>query len=101
MKSTKVEIYGQYYQIKGEMDEEYIDELAIYVDKKMRMIADQTPRLDSMKLAVLTSLNIADELFRLRDTLNDRVQKINKKAGEIIKSMDDCLQENEAELGNE
>lgn len=95
MKSIKVEIYGQYYQIKGDMDEKYIEELASYVDKKMRLIANQAPTIDSLKLAILTSLNIADELFRLKENYEKMSLEINKRAGEALKSVDDCLDESE------
>lgn len=91
MKNTKIEIFGQYYNIKGDIPEEYLDKLALFVDKKMRMIAEQSPLLDSLKLAILTCLNIADELFTLRKNLEDRGKEIEKKASEIIKSMDDYL----------
>lgn len=91
MRSVKVEIGGQYYQIKCDMSEEYIEELANYVDNKMKMVAMQIPTVDSLKLAVLTLLNIADELFRLRENFEKKNLEINKRAEEIIKSMDDCL----------
>jgi len=95
MKSIKVEIYGQYYQIKGDMEEQYIEELASYVDKKMRLIANQAPTIDSLKLAILTSLNIADELYRLKENYEKMSLEINKRAGEALKSMDDCLDKGE------
>ncbi len=46
---------------------EYVARLATYVDEKMRAAADSTPTGDSLRLAVLTALNVADELFRCRD----------------------------------
>lgn len=91
MKSTKIEIFGQYYNIKGDISENYLDELALFVDKKMRRIAEQSPLLDSLKLAILTCLNIADELLTLKKTLEDMNKEIEKRASEIIKSMDDYI----------
>jgi len=91
MKSIKVEIAGQYYQIKSDMDEEYIEELASYVNNKMNLVAMQVPTVDTLKLAILTLLNMADELFRLKENYEKKNLEINKRAEEIIKSMDDCL----------
>lgn len=61
-----VEIHGQRYPIRSGLDPEYVAKLALYVDEKMRAAADSTPTGDSLRLAVLAALNIADELFRCR-----------------------------------
>jgi len=57
---VKVEIYDQVYNLRG-TDAEYISKLAEYVDTKMRTVAEQTATIDSLRLAVLAALNIADE----------------------------------------
>ena len=59
-----VEIHGQRYPIRSGLDPEYVARLASYVDEKMRVAAESTPTGDSLRLAVLAALNIADELFR-------------------------------------
>ncbi len=63
-----VEILGQQYPIRSSLDERYVSELAVYVDEKMRAAAEVTPSADSVRLAVLAALNIADEFFRCRET---------------------------------
>ena len=67
-----VEIHGQRYPIRSALEPEYVARLATYVDEKMRAAADSTPTGDSLRLAVLAALNIADELFRCRDANRDR-----------------------------
>ncbi len=62
----QVEIYGQPYQIRAGADPEYIQNVARYVDLKMREIASTVPTVDSLKIAVLAALNITDEFFQLR-----------------------------------
>ena len=62
----KVEIYHQSYNISAGDNEEYVRELAAYVDGKMRDVADATRAVDSLKVAVLAALNITDELFSAR-----------------------------------
>ena len=62
-----VEIHGQRYPIRSTLDVQYVHEIASYVDEKMRAAAESTPSGDSVRLAVLAALNIADELFRCQD----------------------------------
>jgi cell division protein ZapA len=63
---VSVEILGLRYPIRSALDAGYVTELAAYVDAKMQAAADDGDPGDSVKIAVLAALNIADELFRLR-----------------------------------
>ena len=67
---VSVDIRGQRYPIRSTLDAQYVNGLASYVDEKMRAAADSTPSGDSVRLAVLAALNIADELFRCQDVQN-------------------------------
>ena len=64
--------------------------LASYVDEKMRAAADSTPTGDSLRLAVLAALNIADELFRCRDA-RARDGELAERAGELERLLDRVL----------
>jgi cell division protein ZapA len=86
-----VEIAGQRYPIRSSLDQEYVARLALYVDEKMRAASDSTPTSDSLRLAVLAALNIADELFRCRDATRDRDGQIAERAGEIERLLDRVL----------
>ncbi len=57
---VKVQIFGQTYSIRGELDEKYVHKLANYLDEKMQAIADATKTVDTQKVAVLAALAIAD-----------------------------------------
>jgi len=79
--SVRVEIFDQAYNLRGS-DPEYILKLAEYVDSKMRAVAEATNTIDTVRLAVLAALNIADELFvsrareeQLLGPLRNRVEK--------------------------
>lgn len=78
----KVEIYDQSYNVHAEGNEENLRKLAAYVDGKMRDVAETTRMVDSLRVAVLAALNIADELFMARERqqtlegpLRQRVEK--------------------------
>jgi cell division protein ZapA len=60
-----VEIYDQVYQLRG-TDPQYIDRLAGMVDDKMRAVSAHGATVDSLRVAVLAALNIADELVTMK-----------------------------------
>ena len=64
---VSVHIRGKSYPIRSSLDGTYVNGLATYVDAKMRAASESTPSGDSLRLAVLAALNIADELFRCQD----------------------------------
>ncbi|HEV2462909.1 MAG TPA: cell division protein ZapA [Acidobacteriaceae bacterium] len=72
-KSISVDIYDQTYMLRGQ-DTEYIRRLADIVDTKMRAVASHGKTVDSLRVAVLAALNIADELATLE-------QKFDAQAG--------------------
>ena len=86
-----VEIHGQRYPIRSGLDEEYVARLAQYVDEKMRAAADATRSGDSLRLALLTALNVADELFRCRDGARARNGELAERAGELERLLDRVL----------
>jgi cell division protein ZapA len=86
-----VEINGQRYPIRSTLEPEYVAKLAGFVDEKMRAAADSTPTGDSLRLAVLAALNIADELFRCRDLIRLRDGHLAERAEEIERIVDRVL----------
>ena len=63
-KAIDVEIYGQRYTIKGEADDQYVQQLAAFVDEHMRQVGKGMKTATLSKLAVLAAINIAHELFQ-------------------------------------
>ena len=88
--SVRVEIYDQSYNLRG-TDPEYIHKLAEYVDLKMRTVAQQTQTIDSLRLAVLAALNIADEYHLLRRKTEGGCTDSSKRARQLINALDDVL----------
>ena len=85
-----VDIGGQRYPIRSALEPTYVAELAAYVDEKMRLAARETTTGDTLKVAVLAALNIADELFRARadGAVNPHWQR---KAEELERLVDGIL----------
>lgn len=63
-----VEIYDQTYHLSGQ-DASHIRKLAAQVDTKMRTVAGQGRTVDSLRVAVLAALNLADELSQALESL--------------------------------
>lgn len=90
--NVRVDIYDQTYHLRGS-DTEYIAELAEYVDTKMRLIAQQASTVDSLRVAVLAALNIADELHVLKRKYESIASDYNERAGQLEGALDEVLQE--------
>ena len=80
MGSIEVDILGQKYTIKGDAPEEYIKKLAAFVDLKLKEVHSSSPSMAPLKAAILVSLNIADELHRLKEENEKAAQNIEEKA---------------------
>lgn len=71
MESVQVEIFGQTYNLKVANDRDYIVKIASFIDTRMKEIQKNTGTSDGYRIAILTALNITDELHRLRSQHDD------------------------------
>ncbi len=91
--SVRVEIFDQAYNLRGS-DPEYILKLAEYVDAKMRAVAEATNTIDTVRLAVLAALNIADEYhLLLRKKQDGGATDYQKRAHLLADALDEVLQD--------
>jgi cell division protein ZapA len=90
--SVRVEIFDQAYNLRGS-DAEYILKLAEYVDAKMRAVAEATNTIDTVRLAVLAALNIADEYHLLKKKQDSGATNYQKRAHLLADALDEVLQE--------
>jgi len=80
--TVRVEIYNQTYNIRSDGDTEYIVQLADFVDSRMREISSGTLTVDSLKVAILAALHIADELHRLKHLHEQADSQLAARSGE-------------------
>lgn len=97
-----VEIYDQVYQLRG-TDPEHIERLAQAVDAKMRAVSTHGATVDSLRVAVLAALNIADELMALRaryeallGSAGQSHTTMRARAGSLMGMLDEVLEERKA-----
>jgi cell division protein ZapA len=95
---VSVDIYDQVYHLRG-TDAEYIGRLAGLVDAKMRAVAAHGSTVDSLRVAVLAALNLADELARLEERhaavtgAGESVASIRSRAHSLSGLLDEVLGE--------
>ena len=90
-RTIRVEIYNQTYSIRSDGDNGYIVKLAEYVDLKMREITSGTATVDSLKVAILAALHIADELHQMQDSLAAMDSQIAARSSECSDVLDRVL----------
>jgi cell division protein ZapA len=95
--SVRVEIFDQAYNLRGS-DPEYILKLAEYVDSKMRAVAQATNTIDTVRLAVLAALNIADEYHLLSRKQDTGATDYQKRAHLLSCALDEVLEGPGSEL---
>ena len=90
---VRVQIFGTTYTIRGEAELAYVQRVAAYVDAKMRDINEKLPMASVAKVAVLASLNLADELFREREERNRLSEAVAQRADRLSSALESCLQD--------
>ncbi len=90
--SVRVEIYDQSYNLRGS-DADYILKLAEFVDTKMRAVAQQTATVDSLRVAVLAALNVADEYHVLKRKYDAITTDLAQRTTNLAGALDEVLQD--------
>src|SRR5260221_1676906 len=93
--TIRVEIYNQTYNIRSDGDTEYIVQLAEDVDNKMREISSGTLTVDSLKVAILAALHIADEYYQLKNNIAQTDAQLASRSAECAEMLDRILKHKE------
>jgi cell division protein ZapA len=95
-----VEIFGQTYAVRAGTDPAYVEKLAAFVDEQMKDVSRSSGAVDSLRVAVLTALNLADECFRLRREAEESVSEsravgtgASERAARLAKALGSALGE--------
>jgi cell division protein ZapA len=88
---VSVEINGLRYPIRSHLDAAYVADLAAYVEGKMQLAARESPAGDTLKIAVLAALNIADECFRAREQGSAQRLDLTARTRELERMLDLAL----------
>ena len=91
--STSVTIYGRVYDLRGGEDRAYLQTLASIVDSKMREVAEATGTADTLKVAILASLNLADEYLQASEAAPGTNREASKRLAQLVTRLDEALAE--------
>ncbi|MDO8836555.1 MAG: cell division protein ZapA [Vicinamibacterales bacterium] len=87
-----VEILGQRFPVRSTLDERYVQDLANYVDEKMKAAEDVTPGSDALRVALVAALNLADELFRSRGLGDGTLANLADRVARLERLVDQALE---------
>lgn len=92
MTTLSIKILGRTYDVEAVPgDELFISSLAAYLEERLMEIHKVTGIVDTQKMAILAALNIADELFRLKNSKENISGVLDKKADEMIQVLDSAV----------
>nr|WP_276568469.1 cell division protein ZapA [Acetivibrio saccincola] len=86
---VNVRIAGKDYTLLGKETEEYIQKVALYVDKKLNTIMNQNSKLSTSMASVLAAINIADDYFKACENIDNLSRELNSLREEIQKLRDE------------
>jgi cell division protein ZapA (FtsZ GTPase activity inhibitor) len=95
-----VDINGQGYAIRSDLDPQYIGELAAFLDERMRLASQELGTVDPLKITVVAALNIVDDLFRARADARGAQGRVLARTIAIERLVDDALQTARARVAN-
>ena len=90
--SKKIQIYGKTYSLKSSSSEMDAEEVASYVDSRMRELATACSKTSTLDLAVLAALNIAQELLELKGQVEVKGELEEEKIRQLVAALDKELQ---------
>ena len=83
-----VTIYGQAYTLKGGADPDYVQEVAAFVDERMKEVAESSSVATPAKVAILAAINIADELFREQQKRIQGMATLEDRSVQLVRLLD-------------
>lgn len=90
-KTIDVEIYGQRYAIRGDADDAYVRRLAHFVDDHMRHLAEGMKTATPSKLAVLTAINLAHQLFESEKKRVQEEDDVERRMASLMESIEEQM----------
>ena len=87
-KTTEISIMGQKFMIRSESNDDYVQEVAGFVDGKINEVMTSTKSVASLNVAILAAMNIADEYMKFKRERDEKTTKAEKKIKDMIELVD-------------
>jgi len=85
---VEIKVFGQTFTVKSDSEEAHIQEVARYVNEKIDEILKKTRTVSSLNVAVLTALNIADDLLKEREKRIALLKEVGMKSKDLVEKID-------------
>jgi cell division protein ZapA len=85
---VEIKVFGQTYTVKTDAEEDYIQEVARYVNEKMDEVLKKTKSVSTLNVAILTALNVADDLLREKEKRLALLREVDAKSRDLGKKID-------------
>jgi cell division protein ZapA len=90
---VKISIGGEDYFVRGDVDSQTIQQIAEFVNRKIREVAEKTPHQPNNRISILAALNIAEELFKEKKAREKQLQEYENRANRLLEWLDHKLAE--------
>ena len=87
-RSVEIKVFGQTYTVKTDAEEGHIQEVARYVNEKMNEVLKKTRSVSTLNVAILTALNIADDLLKEKENRTAILQEIEVRSKDLADKID-------------
>jgi len=85
---VEIKVFGQTYTVKTDAEEDYIQKVARYVNEKMDEVLRKTKSVSTLNVAILTALNIADDLLKEREKKEAFLREVETKSKDLAEKID-------------
>ena len=85
---VEIKVFGQTYTVKTEAEEDHIQKVAQYVNEKMDEVLKKTRSISTLNVAILTALNLADDLLKEREVRVALLRDIEMKSKDLAEMID-------------
>lgn len=85
---VEIKVFGQTYTVKTDAEEDYIQEVAKYVNEKMEEVLKKTKSVSTLNVAILTALNVADDLLREKEKRTALLREVEAKSRDLVEKID-------------
>jgi cell division protein ZapA len=85
---VEIKVFGQTYTVKSDAEEDHIQEVAQYVNEKIDDVLKKTKSISSLNVAILTALNLADDLLKEKERRAALLRAIERKSKELTEKID-------------
>jgi len=85
---VEIKVFGQTYTVKTDAEEDYIQEVARFVNEKMDEVLKKTKSVSTLNVAILTALNIADDLLKERERKSALLREVETKSKDLVERIE-------------